>query len=193
MCPKEEFLSAYLDNEIASPWRERIGSHLKGCEHCRQRLEALKSVSALLHSGESSAVEQEALRVKRRIEFTLEHRTQPYSGRDYDSAVTHLPFFRKHVLVPMPVFAGGFLAILVLVASLFFFMGKNGSELIQAKADLEKMKTIHVYYPVQNPDQLLKILQEKNQSEEVIFQLPETDTFQVIGEPEIIRVNDVKR
>ena len=78
----------------------------------------------------------------------------------------------------------------MLVASLFFLLGRNGSELLAAQSELQRLKTVHVYYPVQNSDQLLKMLQDQNMNEEVVIQLPETDSFHVIGEPEVIYVKD---
>lgn len=45
-----ELLSPYIDDRVAPEDRERIASHLAGCEACRADLSALQQVVGLLHS-----------------------------------------------------------------------------------------------------------------------------------------------
>jgi len=35
MCPDETLLTAYVDDEVPSPWKERIEAHLDQCARCR--------------------------------------------------------------------------------------------------------------------------------------------------------------
>jgi anti-sigma factor RsiW len=189
MCPKDEYLSAYLDNEIGAPWDKKIESHVRGCARCQERIEAFRSLSSLLHAEDLPEIAEESRRVEQRIKFTLQHRTPPIAPA-YSGEEGHIPFWKRQVLLPMPVFAGAFVALLVLVASLFFFMGRNGSELMQAKNELEKLRTVNVYYPLQDPQQVLKVLKDKNVNEDVVIQLPETGGFKLNGEPQIIYVNN---
>lgn len=190
MCPNEEYLSAFLDGEITSPWDRRIEAHVEGCAACREKLTRLRSVSVRLRTEPIPDLAGAAARVKDRIAGTLETRAARNDYTDMERN-RHLPFWKRHVLLPIPVFATGFMAILVLIASLFFFVGKNESELLQARNELQKLQTVQVYYPVQNPEQLLKIIQDNNTSQEII-QLPETNTFDVIGEPTVIYVKDAR-
>ena len=46
------------------------------------------------------------------------------------------PFWRRQVLLPMPLLAGGVTAMFVLVASLFFFVGRSGNELQDMKRSI---------------------------------------------------------
>lgn len=48
-----EWLSAYLDSELAEPARAEVASHLAECEACRARLERLREVSAGLRAFEA--------------------------------------------------------------------------------------------------------------------------------------------
>lgn len=189
MCPHEEYLSAYLDGEIASPWDKRIEAHLAGCEACREKLEGLRAVSGYLKSDDVPDLQGAGLRVRERIAATLERRMadRAFAPRERD-----LSFWRRQVRLPLPVFASGFLAILVLIASLFFFVGKNESELLQARSELQKMQTVQVYFPVQNAEQLLKLIQDKNQDDDLIIELPETGTFDMIGEPTVLYTKDAR-
>ncbi len=35
-CPNKELFSAYIDDEVGSPWKEMITSHLQDCSECRR-------------------------------------------------------------------------------------------------------------------------------------------------------------
>ena len=34
MCPDRGLLSAYVDGEVPSPWKERLAAHLSECPSC---------------------------------------------------------------------------------------------------------------------------------------------------------------
>jgi anti-sigma factor RsiW len=197
MCPKDEFLSAYLDQEIGSPWDKRLAAHLAVCPRCRERLAAWQAVSDRLRQEEVSGLEAEARLVRQRIAFTLKERaygTQSAAdGAERRSGSgQHVPFYKRQVVLPLPVLAAGLAALFILVASLFFFVGKSGNDLVQARNELDSLKTIHVYYPVQDPTRLYKAISDKNVGEEVVFEVPEENRFKVVGQPEVIYVNERK-
>src|SRR3989304_6384182 len=117
MCPNEEYLSAYLDGEIPSPWDSRIASHLSGCPACREKLAALQSVSAFLKREKLPGNEERADLVRQRIDRTLAERLRE-PARVPGPQEDHVPFWKPRILLPLPVFAAGFLSLLVLIASL---------------------------------------------------------------------------
>ena len=53
MCPDNEHLSSYVDDEIPSPWKERMESHLSSCRRCSEKVAGLKSLSSMLSSAYS--------------------------------------------------------------------------------------------------------------------------------------------
>jgi hypothetical protein len=197
MCPKDELLSAYIDREIESPYDKQVSAHLHTCERCRRRLESLQAVSSRLLREEIPGLEAAAFAVERRLAASLADRRQnafrqaPAAGpqhRDESGAA----FWHRRIAVPLPMLAAGVAALFVLVASLFFFLGRSGNELQTAKNELENMKTVHVYYPVQDKTRFLEMINDKSINQDVVFELPENDRFSVIGQPEVIYVNERK-
>jgi anti-sigma factor RsiW len=195
MCPKDELISAYLDGEIEQPWSQRLAAHLHACERCRRRLESMQAVSLRLQRESIPGIAEEEMLVRRRVIAALAGRR----AGDADSyfrverqirSDRNVPFWRRQVLLPMPMLAAGIGALFILVASLFFFVGRSGNELQQARNELEKLKTVHVYYPVQNPVELMKAISDENPGEDVIIRLPEDDTFRVIGEPRVVYIKN---
>ncbi len=203
MCPKNDLLCAWLDGEIGSPWDAAIAAHLETCARCRAKVDGWRAVSGRLLREEAPMIEEAARRVRQRIDLTIEERAEraepalaavpaafaaaPGAGRSDD----RLPFFRRQVLLPVPVLAGGLAAMFVLVASLFFFVGRSGSELLETRAELENLKTIHVQYSVQDRNQLLGLMNSANFNQDVVFELPDNNAFRV-GQPEVIYVKERK-
>ncbi len=196
-CPKDDLLSAYFDGEIDSPWDAAIAAHLELCAACRGKISAWEAVSGRLRREEAPQLEEAARRVRQRIDLTFEERddcveSAPAAAGLFNRKVgERLSFFRKQVLLPVPILVGGLAAMFVLVASLFFFVGKNGSELVQARAELENLKTIHVQYTVRDPGQLLRMMNPSALNQDVVFELPGNDTFKV-GQPEVVYVEERK-
>jgi anti-sigma factor RsiW len=203
MCPKNDLLCAWFDGEIGSPWDAAIAAHLETCALCRGKVAGWRAVSGRLQGEEAPGIEVSARRVWQRIDLTIEEREEraepvfaavPAGIASAPRAVRtdeRLPFFRRQVLLPVPVLAGGLAAMFVLVASLFFFVGRNGSELLQTRAELENLKTIHVQYTVQDRNQLIGLMNSSNFNQDVVFELPDNNAFRV-GQPEVIYVKERK-
>ncbi len=195
MCPKDELLSAYLDREIEEPWKGRLAAHLHVCERCRRRLASLQAVSARLQRESIPGLAEEEIVVRRRVVAALTGRRKGDAAFYFEEerhirSDGRVPFWRRQVLLPLPMLAAGLAAMFVLVASLFFFVGRSGNELQQARNELEKLKTVHVYYPVQNPVELMQAISDRNTGGDIIIRLPEDDTFRVSGEPEVIYIKN---
>jgi anti-sigma factor RsiW len=188
MCPKDELLSAYLDREIEEPWNRRLAAHLHTCERCRRRLSSLQALSVRLQRDEIPGQAVEEMVVRRRVLAALSGRRA--GDAFYYDRERRMPLWRRQVRLPLPLLAAGVAAMFVLVASLFFFMGRSGSDLQQARSELEKLKTVHVYYPVQNPVELMKAISDENTGGDVIIRLPEDDSFKVIGEPKVVYIKN---
>jgi len=51
MCPEPQLISIYLDNELPSPWKEKLESHLAECSSCREKLDGFKKTFQQKQSG----------------------------------------------------------------------------------------------------------------------------------------------
>jgi anti-sigma factor RsiW len=115
MCPDNEHLSLYIDDEIPSPWKERMESHLRTCRRCSERVTALRSLSSTLRlatSGKELAKLEEA---KVRIAARL------YSEASYSSPTLKeklsdrfIGMWSRKISMPMPFLAAGILMIVFL-------------------------------------------------------------------------------
>ncbi len=48
MCPDLDLLSAFVDGEVPSPWKERIEAHIKSCASCAAKVEEYRKLDAFL-------------------------------------------------------------------------------------------------------------------------------------------------
>ena len=86
MCPDNQLISAYFDDELDSKWSEQVESHISSCRECSRKLEAYRQLSAVLESGVIS--EEQELKVRVLGEIQRRHAV-------YSSDV----FWRRHLNV----------------------------------------------------------------------------------------------
>ena len=58
MCPDETLLTAYVDGEVPSPWKERIEEHLRDCDRCRTRVAGYRALRDRLREGDVIAADR---------------------------------------------------------------------------------------------------------------------------------------
>ena len=63
MCPDSQIISLYYDEELPSPWKEKMEAHLEACASCRAVLAGYgrlgKGLAALNHPEEFVATAQD--------------------------------------------------------------------------------------------------------------------------------------
>ncbi len=47
-CPDSDLYSAYVDNEVPSPWKEKLESHIASCADCKKRMERYQDIKNFL-------------------------------------------------------------------------------------------------------------------------------------------------
>ena len=72
-----QWLSAYLDGELHGSHLQRVQEHLADCPGCQAELEALRSLSGLLHSEKLPEVFPTAERFASRVALRLPRREAP--------------------------------------------------------------------------------------------------------------------
>lgn len=127
MCPDETLLTAYVDDEVPSPWKERIEMHLEQCGRCRDRVAQYRALKAALQAADAidDAQLQEAAQ---RIQVSLDDRLVNLSRAPRRNAALekflerypHLAMFNsRRISVPLPVLAASLL-LFVFFAGLAF-------------------------------------------------------------------------
>jgi hypothetical protein len=193
MCPDRQILSVYFDQELPSPWKEKMEKHLAGCPACRARFERYGEISArIAPPGESRDRPGEALRERVWQRITLDadpdrrsRRLSPEYGRE---------FWRRSLSVPVPAAAAAAAVFLILLFGLAFSNRPAAIRNLQdntvaagIEGDLQSIE------PVPDMSGILQYLEREDQGDIVIIRLPESRNFMSAGEPTIIRAADYSR
>jgi anti-sigma factor RsiW len=174
MCPDRQILSVYFDNELASPWKEKLEAHVKSCPECSARLETYKKTRNFLPGVEQSTLRAVGKRVWKSLPAEPRRET-PAVRRFWDSSVT----------LPFPVAAAAGLVLVTAFALLLVFRPVNTpvSQLAGAGMEVQSISDIN---------SLLEYLDGDNSTDMVIIRLPET-TFTSYGEPRVLRAADYSK
>jgi anti-sigma factor RsiW len=181
MCPDRDLISAYVDGEVPSPWRERLEEHLGGCQACS----AL--VSGYAHLGERLRAElvcneaESLSRGRSRLDALLEGRPAPIA----DSWKAR----RHFVSLPLPFAAAAAVFVLLLCATTTFLALKpNRGTSIQTVASGEfSPLSQEVKAQPASMDELLRYLDARDGQVTLTIKLPSGTTFGSAGKPVIMR------
>jgi anti-sigma factor RsiW len=180
-CPGGEALSAFLDRETEGPWHEAIARHLRGCQRCREQLGRLERLRELLAKDPAPEPRSSLATLRQRL---------AQAGR---GLAWRLPFWRRRIVLPLPAAAAAALAILALALAL---------GLLSARSDLRRMSIrrgpagtteVEVAAPVKDLERLLRSLDQRSPSQEVIITLPSHSNLILMGQPRLLRAADFGR
>jgi hypothetical protein len=185
MCPNRQLLSVYYDEELPSPWKEKMEAHLAGCPECRNKVEQYRSF-ALARDREEAARASPLEAAKNRVwrnMVPLVEKDAPPGPRDR--------FWRRSVSIPLPLAA----ATAALVVAAFALVLKNPpvptmvpQEMLTANGmglDLQGIS------PVSDVRGIFQYLSDEDDI--VILRLPESKSFTSYGEPLYIKGEDYSR
>ncbi len=129
MCPDRELLSAWLDGEVPSPWRETMARHVEACPACAEAAEAMAGLRAAF-SADAASMSGSADEAKRRCEERL--RAELPRSPSYGPAFAARPAWNRRALaVPLPLAAAAALAFVALGLALAE-TGRRNAELRMA-------------------------------------------------------------
>lgn len=129
MCPDRELLSAWLDGEVPSPWRETMARHVESCPACAEAARAMAGLRASF-AADVASLDGAAADAKRRCEERLRAELpRPSPDRP---ALAARPAWRYRALsVPLPLAAAAALAFAALGLALAE-TGRRNAELRMA-------------------------------------------------------------
>ncbi|MDR1929952.1 MAG: zf-HC2 domain-containing protein [Treponema sp.] len=197
MCPDRQILSVYFDNELCSPWKEKLEAHLEECPACRAILRTYgrtregfipksSDFGMRLEGSEEQAqsfgIEAAQARVWERLSPLADNwagRVKPRPGRN---------IWSRSIRVPVPAAAAGLIlaAAIALLTVLRPAAPPAEPQLAGMGMDLEDMA------PIPDMASLLQYLGSDTSADMVIIKLPET-TFRTTGEPKILRAADYSK
>ena len=118
MCIDAQMLSAYLDNELAEPYRTQVKEHLEHCPACRHHLEDMKDLGERIRSTEYP--EEMLDRNKDRILSMLDAK--------YFQNGRKIGFFRRRLEVSLPSLVTAAAAVVFIFIGGFMFFGSSARQ-----------------------------------------------------------------
>lgn len=190
MCPDYHILSVYFDQELPSPWKEKMELHLISCPVCNAQLERFRRCSEALkdpHRGGFASkipvLEAAKDRVWQRM-ARLE--TEKWGWGQGHS------FWQRTLSIPLPVAAVA-AAVLIMAFVLTLTRQPIGIPPPQDTMAASEMVDMQGIIPVSDMNEVLQYLENQDMTDIVIIRLPETRSFSSSGEPTILRAADYTR
>jgi hypothetical protein len=187
-CSFRQWLSIYYDGEMASPWKEKMESHIAGCADCAKQLAAFKNISLSLAPAENELPDEAQQRVLQKLE-TSGH----FSGYENRPAWGPPPIWKRRVSIPIPAAAA---AVFMLIALAFLWirspgrLKRMGAVNMAITAETEILPDV---IPFSGMESVLQYLGSTDTGDIIILKLPESRNFASYGEPSIIRAADYTR
>ncbi|MHB9295695.1 hypothetical protein PilKf_01442 [Pillotina sp. SPG140] len=173
-----QLISMFADEELPSPWKEKIESHLNSCPVCSTYLNQIRHCSILLRT-----VCPDFAPAQERIWQTL------------STCPTHkkLPLWRRTVSIPLPIVAAAALTIVFcatfLVQQLLTAPAPKGPEMALGGTAFDVESIISF----SEKTGVLQYLENQEEENVVILRLPESQSFSRYGVPTIIKASDYTR
>jgi len=180
MCPDRQILSIYFDNELDSPWKEKLENHLENCPSCREYLALYRLTRQQF--AESAVPERSLEQAFERVWEKLEFGVKPNV-----TAKPRRRFWTGSITIPVPIAAAAGLVMAVALAALLVL--RQPTEVVEPQlAEIE----MNEMFPVADMASFFQYLGNDNSSDMVIIHLPST-TFKNAGEPQMLRAADYSR
>jgi anti-sigma factor RsiW len=179
MCPDDALLSAFVDGEVPSPWKERMESHVAGCAECSRKLGEMRGLSASLHSletGTETAILSAAkARIGASIDFGMVGRP---TGRNLAERL--LEFWSRRITLPLPAIAAGLLAIV-------FFAGLTFGIITPfAKASRMMASASTVLSPNSATLEMMAQYMKQSTVQPIMIEMPKESEFSQLGNPVVM-------
>ena len=189
MCPDVQLLSIYKDDELPSPWKEKLESHLNECSDCREKLSAFNKFIEKPADSEQAIMEAAKDRVWQNLQSR--RRFQPRAVNAGNSS----RIWQRRGSIPLPAAAAAAI-IIALVTVMWLRSGQisnnglandpYGRAGFLIAADEEEIPGI---MPAAGISGVLQYL-NTDSADIIILQLPESKSFSRTGEPAILRAAD---
>lgn len=187
MCPDPDLISAYVDGEVPSPWRERFEEHLASCGDCAAVAAGYRALGEGIRgdSADDAAVAAALERGRVRLDSLLEARSQAAAA---SSAAR--PAWGRSISLPLPIAAAAALLVVLLGGATTLIALKPSS----GRAAIRTVASGEIAPPQAMPasmDELLRYLDSGDGQVTLTINLPTGATFGSAGKPVIMRGGQV--
>ncbi len=180
MCPDNEVLSAYFDNELDMLWRDKVDIHLSGCEECRKKLNSFGFIRNGLSTYKIPDIEEGKIRVWQGIQRSRDR-------------IRFQGFWKRRFVIPAPV-GISIIALFILVSGSFFILRPSGNSTAVAEESIDSIeKSLIPGSTAETFKELIDFFDSQDVSIEVRIQIPEGSGQIYVGTPRLLRAADYKR
>ena len=173
----EKLISAYIDNEVSSPWKEELEKELEQSPEDQRLLDQYRSLQTLFKNDlDVPDTAQSKERVYHRIKEKIERKRNKK------------PILKRKLNIPLPLAAAAAAAIIFLAGALSY------SLLSRQKADdyisLGEGRSLNLTIKVEDVEQLMDVLYSRDMLREITIELPDSPQFQILGEPKLLKATE---
>ncbi len=175
MCPDRTLLTAYVDHEVPSPWKERIEMHLDQCARCKSRVAQYRALMAALHGADAvddAHLEAAAQRIHASFDDRLSKLSpSPHGTTALDRFLERYPRISmlgsRRVSVPLPLLAASLLLLVFFAGLAFGLFGvrRNGGQSMVLSTKLPAATNANI-------ESLVSTLSQADQSQFVTIRAP---------------------
>lgn len=179
MCPDEQILSSYIDEELPSPWKERLEQHIAHCQVCAGKVADMARLRSLLLADQDWDTSRLSA-AKERIARSLDFQGKTMVGSPaLRKAVPG--FMDRHVSLPLPYLAAG--AALLLVA-----LSIAAGSLAFSASATARVSASRSYSARDIPIEAILQYASRSANQPMMIDLPPGSTFNLYGEPVVTAV-----
>lgn len=178
MCPDRELLSAWLDGEVPSPWRESVERHVSSCPECSAAVSAMRAVSTAL-AADRASIDSTSARAKAAVLDRLLS-TAPVPHRS--SAL-----WTRRLALPVPLAAAAAVLIGVLGLALVQSAGRNAELRLAVQ---QAVQAPAVAAAPNSMEAILQYLSSQDGGVNITIALPSDSGLVQPGEPLMVREAD---
>lgn len=191
MCYDKITLSAFSDGELEIGKRREIEAHLQTCRRCNSIVIEYQRLHEILSVPEEDQSEEFTIR-----EHNSWNRLQTRIRRE--KLGTGVPFWRRRILVPLPLAGGVLFAVGILIAALIItpsvLLPDDTATVIAQQVNPEVEAVYNGGdHSLAELEKLVQFLSVQGAAIEVRIELPSTSHFEVIGEPQLIKAADYRK
>lgn len=181
MCPDRELLSAWVDGEVPSPWRETIEHHTSACADCSATVRELRRVRDVLTS-DASRFDAAASQASDRVLAKLGAVAHPGPLRPR-------AFWARRYSVPLPAAAAAALLVALLGLALFNSGRRNAELQVAVRKAIEATS---VAASGMGMESVIDFISRQDSAVNINITLPAEAFIGAGGEPFIVREADYR-
>ena len=183
MCPDDSLLSAYLDDEVPSPWKERMEAHIDACPQCRAKVVEYGTLARALEKSFDRGELEFLRRARSRIASSVDMGKGSGKAANAHSGVWS-DLWSRRISLPMPILAASAAAFVLVFGAA---MGIFGSFKGITKEATGSMASASRTITAQSATLELMAQYMKQQSiQPVMIEIPSESVFYQSGNPLIV-------